>query len=349
MSTVRILSVDGGGIRGLIPAVVLKALEEKVGKLSSAFHMISGTSTGGIIAAALALGRDDLNAASLVDLYENKGKDIFPSSWLSPVEGVVSDKYSPASLESLLKEDFGDAWLSDVTDTELLVTSYDIIRRRPEFFKSWRARRDTDSRRDPSTDVLAEDFRLRDVCRATSAAPTYFPPAQITNRKNTGTPEDSFTLIDGGMVANNPAMCALASARKLFPEADNFFVLSLGTGQLTQPIDLSRHILGGALGWGITTIIDLALGGPSDAVDYQLRQELATKNYHRFQTSLQGASDAMDDASEANIANLKARTQDLLDRNRAAFDAVVSTLKTPRDPLSVRNPVPANDRVPELA
>lgn len=346
MSTVRILSVDGGGIRGLIPALVLKALEEKIGKLSSAFHMISGTSTGGIIAAALALGRDDLNAASLVDLYENKGSEIFPSSWLSPVEGVVSDKYSPASLEALLKSDFGDAWLSDVTDTELLVTSYDIIRRRPEFFKSWRAR--SDSKRDPSTDTLAEDFLLRDVCRATSAAPTYFPPAQITNRKDSGTPEDSFTLVDGGMVANNPAMCALASARKLFPEADNFFVLSLGTGQLTKPIDLDHNILGGALGWGITTIIDLALGGPSDAVDYQLRQVLEANNYHRFQTSLKGASDAMDDASAENIANLKTLTQGLLDRNSVEFQAVVNALSSPRDPLSVRNPIPVKDKVPEL-
>src|SRR5204863_755766 len=125
-------------------------------------------------------------------------------------------------------------------------------RRYPFFFKSWRAQEDA-----------TLDFPMRLAARATSAAPTYFEALRL----ETATSAEYYSLIDGGMFANNPAMCAYAEVRRLWPEADVALV-SLGTGQLTRPLPWSDIKNWGLVEWA-RPALDVVFDGVSDATDYQ--------------------------------------------------------------------------------
>lgn len=333
MTTARILSIDGGGIRGLIPAIVLEAIEKELGTpIAGRFHLVAGTSTGGIIAAALCCPHAPMPAKELVGFYENDGPRIFSCSpWhtVASLGGTVDEKYSAAPLEVALKVLGGR--LSDVTVADLLVPAYEIERRDPFFFKSWKAH---GRQLDPGEKPASFDFALADVARATSAAPTYFEPAKIRSASG-----DSHALVDGGVFANNPAMCAYAAARKLYPSADDFLVVSIGTGQLERAIPYDDARNWGLLGWA-RPILSVIFDGVSDTVDYQLDQLAPVVTHVRLQTSLGrdpndagAANDDMDDASRANLERLEASASRLLRDNSSALQQVVGILKTPRDAI----------------
>jgi hypothetical protein len=241
--TIRILSIDGGGIRGIIPARILARIEDATGQHTSAlFHLIAGTSSGGILGCGLVKGNW---AHEIAELYIDHGGKIFPRPFLAGVE--IGDRASnpdcdPCPLEQVLGQELGDTWLSESFGAELLVPSYAIrlpfergfnglgslVGGAPYFFKSWKT---NGSNIDPEERASELDFLLRDIARATSAAPTYFPPALIQNRAG-----QNFGMIDGGVFAKNPAMYALAFAQKLFPQAKHFMLVSLGTGSFDRPI-----------------------------------------------------------------------------------------------------------------
>jgi patatin-like phospholipase/acyl hydrolase len=305
-----VLSIDGGGIRGLIPALVLAEIEKQTGRpIAECFDLMAGTSTGGIL--ALGLARDDGNgkprytAKDLADLYVKRGREIFSRSlWkgISSVGSFLDEKYSHGPLDGVLTEYFGEEPMGAAL-TRVMTTAYDIGARTPSFFKSWR-----------------EEWRsveMRHAGRATSAAPTYFEPARI----RVGAQEQA--LIDGGVFINNPAMSAYAEARRLFPR-DKIFVLSLGTGELVRPIEYDEAKDWGLAGW-MLPVLSCMFDGVSDAVDYQLRQIL-DESYVRMQTSLTIASDDMDDATAGNMANLKAEARKLLRTQKAELERVASLL-----------------------
>jgi len=309
---VKILAIDGGGIRGVIPAVVLAEIERLTQKpAASLFDLIAGTSTGGILALALtrpdAQGKPQYSAADVIGLYENEGSKIFHRSlwhWIGALGNVAEEKYPSQGIEDVLERYFGASRLQDAT-TEVLITSYEIERRFPFFFRSRHARTRPDY-----------DFPMKWVARSTSAAPTYFEPCKL----NATPPEDYYALIDGGVYANNPAMCALVEAKTTQPEAQDFLVVSLGTGEQFRRIPYDK-----AKGWGLAQwaqpVFEIVLDGVSSTVDYQLRQLLApaadgTRRYYRFQTRLEPGSEGMDNASADNIRNLMLQGEALV-RDRA--------------------------------
>lgn len=328
--TVRILSIDGGGIRGLIPALLLEWLEARTGRpIAESFHMVAGTSTGGILAAGLCAPRADggarFSAADLAGFYRDEGPRIFRRSlWhgVASLGGTVDEKYTADALEQALQRRFGDLSLSQ-TRTELLITSYDIERRNPHFFKSWKARGEWLRRGERAAQ---REFRLRDVARATSAAPTYFEPAWVHNGAG-----EHFALVDGGVFANNPAMCAVASARALYPKARRYLIVSLGTGQAQRPIPYEHARDWGLIGWA-RPILSVIFDGVSDTVDYQLAQEFP-RGYHRFQTDLsEGVNDDMDDASAHNLEHLERKANALIRSQGATLRRLARTLRRPPDP-----------------
>jgi hypothetical protein len=294
----KILSIDGGGIRGIIPAMVLAEIETKSGKaIGSSFDLLAGTSTGGILALCLAIkdersGAPKFSAKDLVDIYQKRGKEIFPRSlWkgVSSVAGIADEKYSHKGLEKVL-EDYFDGEPLGASLTKVLVTSYDIQDRIPVFFKSWK-----------------EDHKhveMRYVARATSAAPTYFEPALV--------PVGSAmkALIDGGVFVNNPSVSAYAEAIRIFPDEKEFFLVSLGTGQLNRPIAYSEAKDWGMASW-LVPLMSCMFDGMSDAADYQVKQFLGD-NYVRLQVSLANGSDDMDDVTNGNMENLKADARQLI-------------------------------------
>src|SRR3954454_16582755 len=195
---VRILSIDGGGIRGIIPTLLLSELEKATGKKAKdLFHLITGTSTGGIIACGLVRPGNPMSAQELTSLYVNEGPNIFSRSlWkgVSSLGGTTDEKYDADNLETVLSDILKGAYLSEVQDTEIMITSYAIelppeqsysesfhATRAPFFFKSWKTRGFDLDAGETKEDW---DFELKQIARATSAAPTYFEPAQITNKKS---------------------------------------------------------------------------------------------------------------------------------------------------------------------
>ncbi|MEM0514882.1 patatin-like phospholipase family protein [Pseudoalteromonas sp. YIC-827] len=306
-----ILSIDGGGIRGLLPALVLAQIEARLNcPIAKCFDLIAGTSTGGIL--ALGLAKDDgqgvpqYSAQALVDMYEQHGKEIFPRSlWrgVSSVGGLLDEAYPHKGLELILKQYFNDEPLG-ASLTRLLLTTYDIHNRKPLFLKSWRLEHHT---------VL-----MRHAARATSAAPTYFEPAHI--------PVDGAkrALVDGGVFINSPSVSAYAEAQRIYPEESEFMLVSLGTGELNRPIELHDAKDWGKAGW-VAPLLSCIFDGVADAADYQM-DKLLGDNYYRLQTTLDIASDDMDDVTNGNIANLKSEGNKLLEASTAELDALCQRL-----------------------
>lgn len=316
--TVRILSIDGGGIRGIIPAMVLARIEKLTKRpIGNLFDLVAGTSTGGILALGLTIPKSPqrslYGAQDFVDMYEREGRRIFSRSLLRTVftqDSLVWKKYSSNGIEQVLAEYFAESRLRDAV-TDVLITSYEIERRFPFFFKSSNARCRSDY-----------DFLARDIARATSAAPSYFEPMRIP----TGTNSDYYTLIDGGVFANNPAACALVEARTTHPHAAGYTVVSLGTGSLMQtfPVEIARYW--GAVRW-VKPLLDAIFDGVSSTVDFQLRELLPT-GYYRFQATLNGHDHSIDNASPENITALKALANNLMEEKAADLDELAEELVT---------------------
>jgi hypothetical protein len=151
------------------------------------------------------------------------------------------------------------------------------------------------------------------AARATSAAPTYFEPVLWQGR----------SLVDGGVYATNPAMCAWAEAARL-RSGEEHVVVSLGTGKQTRRIDHEDAKDWGQLEW-VRPVIDVVFDGVSDTVEYQLEQ-LAGPRHHRFQVELTRASDALDDAAPENLARLQDHARELVEGASAALDDAVAAL-----------------------
>ncbi|PWE01347.1 patatin-like phospholipase family protein [Marinilabilia rubra] len=307
----KILSIDGGGIRGLIPALVLAEIEKKTEKpVSEIFDLVAGTSTGGIL--ALGLTKDDGNnkpeymAKTLSEVYEKRGKDIFSRSlWkgISSVGGITDELYSEKGLEKVLDDYFSDEPLGACL-TNTLITTYDIQNREPLFLKSWK---------DEHRAVL-----MKHAARATSAAPTYFEPALV--------PIGSATraLVDGGIFINSPSVSAYVEAKKIFPDESEFLLLSLGTGELVRPIGYAEAKDWGKAGW-MLPLLSCMFDGVSDAANYQMKVLLGS-NYYRLQTTLSLGSDDMDDATEGNLENLRSEARKLIRTHRSEIDEICKVL-----------------------
>ena len=301
----RVLAIDGGGIRGLIPAVVLAELERRAGRrVFELFDLIAGTSTGGILACALC-APDPMPAEQVAAIYEEEGPEFFDRSvWqrIRSAEGQLDEKYDAGALDRALERFLGGKRLADA-QPELIVPAYDMTEPGPYFFKTRNAR-----------ERRAEDFPLTVVARATAAAPTYFEPLPVGPR----------ALVDGGVVAVNPAMSAFAEVLRFHP-GEEVVLLSLGTGQQTRSRRFADVDDWGLVEWA-RPILDAVFDGASDAVDYQLRHVLGGARYWRLQVELTRASDDLDDASPENLRELRGHAEELIAARSADLDAVVAAL-----------------------
>lgn len=301
----RVLSIDGGGIRGIIPALVLEEVERRAGRrVFELFDLIAGTSTGAILACALC-APDALPASRVVALYEEEGPEIFDRSIFQRIrsaDGLLDEKYDSAALDRTLALFLEDKRLSQ-TRPDLLVPAYDTAEPGPYFFKSMRARERPE-----------DDFPLSVVARAASAAPTYFEPSAVDGR----------ALVDGGVFAVNPAMSAFAEVLRFEPGAE-IVLLSLGTGERTRRRSFAQIEDWGLLEWA-RPLLDMVFDGISDAVDYQLRHALGEGRYWRLQVELTRASDDLDDATEENLRRLHAHAEELIDARSADLDTLIRLL-----------------------
>ncbi|HYY22366.1 MAG TPA: patatin-like phospholipase family protein [Thermoleophilaceae bacterium] len=307
---VRVLAIDGGGIRGIIPALVLADVERRTGRSTAElFDLVAGTSTGAILACALTLPEADgrtarWRAEQLVDIYECEGRHIFSRSLLwriRSLDGLIAPKYRATGLESALERYLGDGTLADAL-SDLLITAYDTEGRNPVFFR-------------PQTDG---QLAMRAVAHASSAAPTYFAPVELSR------PGDGhLSLIDGGVFAANPTMVAVAQVLHDRPGAE-LVMVSLGTGSLTRslPFDRVRHW--GLLQWA-RPLVDVVFDGVSVATDDEAG-EIVGRRYWRLQTVLTTANDDLDDASRRNLEALRHQGEALVRERAGDIDAACAAL-----------------------
>ncbi|MEO6903121.1 MAG: patatin-like phospholipase family protein [Bacteroidia bacterium] len=310
----RVLSIDGGGIRGILPGQILVELEKKLQKyandskvrIADYFDFFSGTSTGGILT-CLYLCPDSKNnnrplysAQDAVNLYLKNGNQIFKRDLEQKIfsaNGLLKEKYNGSIFEDLLKEYFKKLKLSELLKP-CLIPSYNIFQRDTHFFTQHDAKR-TDS----------YDYYLYDVARGTSAAPTYFEPARVTSISGV-----SYPVVDGGVFANNPALCAYAEVCEHFKEenrsltAADLFIVSIGTGSKKQSYDYDKAKGWGELGW-VQPVMDIMMSGASETIDFQLKKIFGSanksENYYRISPDIGEADTAMDNASSVNLNALK--------------------------------------------
>lgn len=344
--TVKILSIDGGGIRGIIPALILAEIETRTKQpISALFDLVAGTSTGGILGLGLTvpdeIGAPKFTAQDLAQLYAEKGQEIFyePKAFkfLGVLDDLFEETYSYKGIERILQEYFGETKLSESL-TRVLITSYELESRRTFIFKSRLAKANPE----------AEDFPMTEVARSTSAAPTYFEPNQVTRG------ETELALIDGGVFANNPATLAYCEAKEIFDHGDfkepgknlrdfagdavhareilePFYMLSLGTGYSHKPISYKKARKWGLVQWA-RPVISIMMQGSSDSVHYQMRQLLpekmdGTARYNRLDvTNMRAEHIAMDNAKPENIAQLQKYASEYIERSSRRIDEVCRIL-----------------------
>lgn len=327
--TVRILSIDGGGIRGLIPAVVLTEIERRSNRrIADLFHLIAGTSTGGMMALGLARPRADgrpMPAAEITRVFLQEGPDVFSRTvWkeVSSLGGITEEKYDSEPLERYLKKSLGETRLSDAL-VDVLVTAYDLRRRAPFFFKSWKAK----GLQLHGGETAAQfDFLMRDAARAATATPTFFVPADVKNEA-----AQKFVFVDGGVFANNPAMCAYVSARRLYPAAKKIMLVSLSTG-----LPDIRLPAGSANSWGMAAWVRPILNMILDGVGHSTHRhmtDLLGAEYFRFHVDLNPPSSAepgptphLDDASQENLRRLCSRAEMLIGASSGRLNILVDRL-----------------------
>ncbi len=288
MAKYRILTLDGGGIRGLLSAVLLRRLEEKVPGWLAMVDLIAGTSTGGILALGLARG---LAPGKLQELYYDKCSVVFDDSWLDnlfDLGQVVGAQYSSRNLARLVEDVVGSVTLGQL-EKNVLISAFDLDNNDPDRLKrSWKPKFFHNF---PGVDNDSAEI-ARDVALYTSAAPSYFPGV------------DGF--IDGGVVANNPSMAALAQVFDKRanipnrPDLPDIRLLSVGTGKPLKYIKTGRKKY---LDWGFAQwaqpILEIMLDGSMGLADYQCKQLLGEKQYRRVNPVL-SKSIGLDDCKKTD-------------------------------------------------
>lgn len=328
---VTILSIDGGGIRGIIPATILEFLESQLqeldgesARLADYFDVITGTSTGGLVTAMLSAPNDKKRplfaAKDIKPFYLEHSPKIFPQhkDLLGSVgklfRSLVGPKYDGKYLHEVVREKLGEIRVHE-TLTNIVIPTFDIKTMQPIIFSSYKIKK-----------TPCMDARLSDICISTSAAPTYLPGYNFKNQDTEGNTHE-FNLIDGGVCANNPTLVAMNEVTKQIINQNNdfyaikpmeynrFLIISLGTGtpKNEQKFNAKMAAKWGLLDWlthgGSTPLIDMFSQSSADMVDFHLatvtRALNSQHNYLRIQDdTLTGTDSSVDISTKENLEKL---------------------------------------------
>ncbi|KAG6672173.1 hypothetical protein I3842_16G045200 [Carya illinoinensis] len=338
---ITILSIDGGGIRGIIPATILAFLESQLqeidgdqdARLSDYFDIISGTSTGGLVTAMLTApdenNRPLFAAKDVRPFYLEHCPRIFPQerglfgAIRKVFRSLRGPKYDGKYLHRILRKKLGEIRLRD-TLTNVVIPTFDIKYMQPTIFTSYEAKKDS-----------RLNARLSDICIGTSAAPTYLPAHYFKNQDCEGSNICEFNLIDGGVAANNPALLAINEVTKQIFDANpdffpikpmdygRFLIISVGTGsrKIEKKYNAKMAAKWGTLDWllhdGSVPLLDVFTQASADMVDLHLAvvfQVFHSKsNYLRIQDdTLTGTEASVDVSTKKNLDKLVGIGEELL-------------------------------------
>ncbi|KAF8391000.1 hypothetical protein HHK36_023300 [Tetracentron sinense] len=338
---VTVLSIDGGGIRGIIPSTILAFLESKLqdldgeeARIADYFDVIAGTSTGGLVATMLSApgnnNRPLFAAKDITEFYLDNCPKIFPQNgtgYINSIKGLFGairgPKYNGKYLHRKVEELLSDTRI-DQTLTDVVIPTFDIKLLKPIIFSA------SEARKDASMNAL-----LSDICISTSAAPTYLPAHYFETKDSQGYTR-SFNLIDGGVAANNPTLMAIAHMSKQITTHDQLLVISLGTGaaKCKEKYSAAEASKWGVFEWlrhsGSLPLIDTLCQASMDMVEIPVsslfKAHNCERNYLRIQDhTLTGNASSVDIASEENLRNLVKIGEDLLKKKVPWSNSSVQT------------------------
>lgn len=313
----QILSLDGGGIKGIFSAAVLAAIEEDLNTdITTHFDLITGTSTGGIIALGLGMG---MKPRQIVDFYVTHGPSIFKKRWFHGIRSYFGRQYSAAPLEAALKGCFVETLIGErdklfgQSTKRLVIPSYNIGEDNIYLFRT------------PHHKTLRRDWRVPawQVALATSSAPTYFPSCRHIDEQR---------LIDGGVWANNPALVGLVEATgTLKVPMNSIRIFSIGTSDSVAK--RSRRLdEGGKFAWVRgQDVIDIITRGQSIGVNNQVKFLLGPERVERLDPKVASGELSLDGVkhSKALIAKAAANSRDFMPKFSAKFLPHTSLTYTP--------------------
>ncbi len=326
--TLRILCLEGGGVRGIMELRFLQVLERELGRpVSDVFHMIAGTSAGGMSATALTTPGDTsiggkrvprYSADYLFNYMRNNSYRLFQRKWKS-LWGLLGPKYKSTPVEEMAMEFFGETPITEST-TDLMVTAYNLGAQVPKLFTSY---------------ARGETFSRSDVVMSTSAAPTYFKPRHVFPMGSTQSDHMGYILSDGGTYANNPVLCALSEAIRRYPDATNIELVCLGTGTSRRPVMYDDVKSAGLVTWG-SSLVDLFMTGQASKDHHivgSLFPGVIRGNYSCWSPVIEAANSSLDDTSARNINALIHAEDNMLRTRRVEFDALLERLRAPKSDL----------------
>ncbi|KAI3972646.1 hypothetical protein MKX01_019304 [Papaver californicum] len=339
---VTVLSIDGGGVKGIIPGVILAFIEAELQKLDGEevrladyFDVVAGTSTGGLITAMITApdsnNRPLYAAKDIVPFYLQHSPNVFRNknsgrmlgSAVNIFSTVTGPKYKGHYFRSLVKKLLGDTKINQ-TLSSIVIPTFDMRLLQPIIFSTSEAKRN-----------VSKDALLSDVCISTCAAPTYFPSHYFKTKDSEGKVLKRFNLVDGGVAANNPTLLAMTSiANNLLDNNEDsesiratnnmkYMIISLGTGNAKNEEKYKSSVVSkwGVLGWlydgGNVPLIDAFCQASADMVDIHastlFRALHCQENYLRIETyDLVGNTASMDISTKKNMQKLIKIGHDLL-------------------------------------
>ena len=324
-----ILSIDGGGMRGLIPARILKNLEQKMRKLSGkddlhlsdVFDFFAGTSTGGIMVCGYLTPdinhRPAYDTATMEALYLQNGGRIFDQTIYQKIVsgwGLTSPKYTPDGIDNCMREYFGDLKFSQLLKP-CMITTYDLLSQNPLYITQHKAKQSDEW-----------DFWVHEATRATASAPSYFPAAGLTSISG-----QHKLCMDGGLFAFSPALSAYAQVRKIRPSAraDSMLILSMGTGFVEMSYTYEEIKQWGGFEWA-GVVNEISCTSHANNVNYQLKQVFrdSPNHYVRLDPELPIDAPPMDKADENSMLRLLGYTDAYIEEHQHALDALAEKLIT---------------------
>lgn len=319
-----VLAIDGGGIRGLVPAAILDYLEKRIQeirkdhriRIGSLVDLVGGTSTGSIVGSLMLLPcetqptKPKYSMAEISQMYIDMGPEVFKKTFwhnLKTLWGLCGPVFPASNIEPYLLQILDHYKMKDLVKP-CLFNAYDIDKRRINVFTN------------KDTREKYAEYYVKDIVRGSTSIPAYFPPAYF----NQGT--DINTLVDGGVFANNPSMVSyieatktLFSKKKVLPK--DIFVISLGTGaSMRKQYPYAKSRKWGMVHW-VFPILDVLLSGSSDVADYEMRKLYEAygepENYVRINPPLIYSTSPATDASKENITNLIKDSKEYIKENES--------------------------------
>ena len=331
-----ILSLDGGGIRGIIPISILSYLEEQIQeitkdpriKIGSLVDFVSGTSTGSIIGGLMLIPDENkvypkYKMTEILESYFALGNKVFKNSFLHNIKtiwGLFGPQFPKSNIEEPLLTQFDHYKLKDLLKP-CMFSGYDIDKRKVLFFTN----------KDKGEKYA--DYYLKDIIRGSTAIPSYFEPAHFNYGININ------TIADGGLFANNPSLSSFIEISKTIFEnqsqptkytPQDIMIISLGTGDINQKSYKYKKVKKWGKAEWIVPLIDILLTANSEVTDYEIQKLFSSydssNNYKRINPPIKLASDSALDASKENLTNLLKDANNYINENKEMLNTLAKEI-----------------------